>query len=178
MKWVLRILASLAALLVACVLLLFLFSMKEDSHHSISSVTIHRPPADVWPYLIEEDKLKSWVTWLKAVQRDPGYPAAGASTTWIMEDMNNGGAQMKIHATAKKVDINHVLAVQLSTPGMFHGEAQYTLTDIGNGATKVEIDSDYEFEVWFAKLMSPVIMPQARKKMVSDLDRLRAAVEK
>ncbi len=178
MKWFLRIAAALIGILVLGVLVLAALGMKEDSHRLQTSITIHRPPADVWPYLYEGDKLKVWVTWLKDVERAPGPPVVGAHQTWTMEDPNNGGAQMRIQSTIAAAEPNRRLIADLSAEGGFHGKAQYSLTDLGNGSTRLDLDSDYQFEVWIAKLMSPLIMPQARKKMNGDLERLRMAAEK
>jgi len=177
MKWLLYVLGGIAGLLVACVLVLLALGMRSDANRLQASVTVHRTPDQVWPYLYEGDKLKLWVTWLKDVQRDPGPPQVGRTQVWTMEDMNNGGMLMKINSTVDASELNRRLAVKLSVPGEFQGSAEYRLTDLGGGATKVESDSRYHFDNWMANLMMPLVTWQAQKKAVSDLDRLRAAVE-
>jgi uncharacterized protein YndB with AHSA1/START domain len=177
MKWLLYILGGIAGLLVVCVLVLLALGMRSDVNRLQASAIIHRPPDQVWPYLYEGDKLKLWVTWLKDVQRDPGPPQVGRTQVWTMEDMNNGGMLMKINSTINAVEPNRSLAVKLSVPGEFQGSAEYRLTRLGDGATKVESDSRYQFNNWIANLMMPLVIHEAHKKAVSDLDRLRAAVE-
>ena len=177
MKWLLYILGGLAGLLIACALVLLALGRRTDADRMQASVIIHRPADQIWPYLYEGDKLKTWVTWLKDVQRDPGPPQTGRTQVWTMEDMNNGGMLMKINSTVDAAETNRRLAVNLSVPDAFRGHAEYRLIDLGGGATKVESDSRYEFTNPFAKLMTPLIIPSAQKKATSDLDRLRATVE-
>src|SRR6185436_3276944 len=179
MKWLLRIVGGFVCLLVISVVVLLALGARADANRLQASVTIHRSPDAVWPYLYEPEKLKSWVTWLKQVETDrAGPPAVGAHAVWVMEDMNNGGAIMRIKSDVFAVEPNRRLAVNLSVPGAFQGIAEYTLTDLGGGATRLECDSRYTFDNAFAKLLTPVIMPSARKKMLSDMDRLRAEIER
>jgi uncharacterized membrane protein len=177
MKWLLYILGGIAGLLVAGLLVLLVLGSRADANRMQTSVIIHRPPDQVWPWLYERDKLKVWVSWLKDVEREPGQPQPGHTAVWTMEDMNNGGMLMKIRNTVGAVETNRRLTGTLSAPGGFHGHNEYRLTDLGGGATKVENDSRYDFDVWIAKMMAPLVMSEARKKSVSDLERLRAAVE-
>jgi hypothetical protein len=177
MKWVLRIFAVLVGLLVVCVVVLLGMGMRADAGRMQSAAVIKSSPGKLWPWLYEPDKVKTWVSWLKDVQSDPGFPVTGAKTVWTMEDANNGGAQMKIYATAEAVEANRRLTLKLSTPGAFHGTATYMLSDLGGGATKLETDSRYEFEGWFPRLMTPLIIASARSKFAGDINRLRASVE-
>jgi uncharacterized protein YndB with AHSA1/START domain len=178
MKWLIRILLVLVAVLVLCAGTLLALGMRADSDRLQMSIKINRPADAVWPYVYEPDKLKQWVTWLKDVERAPGEPVVGAKQVWTMEDANNGGALMKIQSTVLEVDPHRHLKVDLSVPGSIRGTAQYKLTDLGNGTTLLESDSRYTFENSFARFMMPLIMMSAGKKMQSDGERLRAAVEK
>jgi uncharacterized protein YndB with AHSA1/START domain len=178
MKWIIRTLIVLVALLVLGAVTLLALGMRADSNRLQTSRKINRPPDAVWPYLYEPDKLKQWVTWLKDVQRAPGEPVVGAKSVWTMEDANNGGQLMNIDSTVTEVEPHRRLKVALSVPGAFHGTAEYKLTDLGNGTTLLEIDSRYNFDIWFARLMSPLVMMEAGKKTQDDGERLRAAVEK
>jgi len=179
LKSFLRTVVALAALLVTAVVVLLVLGARTDANRLQASVTIRRSPEAIWPWLYEPDKLKSWVSWLKQVDQDrAGPPAVGSRAVWVMEDMNNGGAQMHINSTVEAVEPNRRLAVKIAVPGAFDGGAQYTLTDLGGGQTKVDCDSRYTFAGGFAKLLAPLIIPQARKKMIEDMNRMRAALEK
>jgi hypothetical protein len=178
MKWIGIILGGIAALIVLTLAGLAIASSRPDANRLQSSIVIRQPPAAIWPYLYEPDKVKRWVSWLVEVRRDkPGSPAAGDKAVWVMEDRNNGNMRMDINSTVSKADANRLLAVDLSSPGAFRGKASYMLTDLGNGATRVDLDSRYEFDNAFARLMMPLVAWQAGKKMKSDLEQLRAALE-
>lgn len=179
MKWLLRIGGGFVGLLVIAVVVLLALGARADATRLQASVTIRRTPDAVWPWLYEPDKLKSWVSWLKQVESDrQGPPVVGARAVWVMEDMNNGGAIMRINSAVQAVETNRRLAVTVSAAEGFVGTAEYTLTDLGGGATRLECDSRYTFDNAFAKLLTPLIMPSARKKMLADLDRMRVALEK
>jgi uncharacterized protein YndB with AHSA1/START domain len=179
MKWLIRIVAGFAAVILTGVLVLRARGARADATRVQASVSIHATPGAVWPWLYEPEKLKSWVSWLKAVESDQeGPPAVGARAVWVMEDMNNRGAIMRINSNVEAVEPNRRLALKVSAAEGFDGNAVYTLTDLGGGVTRVECDSRYTFHNAFAKLLTPLIVPSARKKMLADLDRLRVELEK
>jgi hypothetical protein len=62
MKWLWRALISLVVLLVAGVLTLLAMGGGADANRLQASITIQRPPAVVWPWLYEPDKVKTWVS--------------------------------------------------------------------------------------------------------------------
>jgi hypothetical protein len=94
----------------------------------------------------------------------------------MMKDENNGGQLMEIAGTFSQYEPPSKMTVQLSAPGGFDGTQAYRLTDLGNGRTRLEIDLDFHFTSALARLMEPLITPQAEKKMVSDLDHLKSLV--
>lgn len=53
----------------------------------------------------------------------------------------------------------------------------YLLTPLGDGSTRLETDGTFEFTNGFVKLMTPLILWQARKKAAMDLEHLRSLVE-
>lgn len=70
------------------------------------------------------------------------------------------------------------LVLEISSPkGEFTGESVYQLVDLGNGRTRLDMDSRFHFQNWFANLMEPVITPAARKKMRGDSARLKSILE-
>ncbi len=179
MKWLIRIVGAFAGLLAIAVVVLLVLGARADATRLQASVTIRRSPDAVWPYLYEPEKLKSWVSWLKQVESDrQGPPAVGAHAVWVMEDMNNNGAIMRINSSVDAVEPNRRLSVTVSAAGGFTGKAEYSLTDLGGGATRLECDSRYTFDNAFAKLLTPLIVSSARKKLVADLDRMRIEIER
>ncbi len=178
MTWVIRIVAGLCAILSCAVVVLLFLGSRPGASDIKTSIEIARPPADIWPYIREGDKLKSWISWLVDVRNESPTPdAVGAKFVWVMEDRNNNNEKMEIHSEVTAIQPPNVLSVKMGGSGAFTGIATYRLTPIPLG-TRLELESHYEFTMWFARLMSPIIMPAARKKMNGDLARLKANTEK
>ena len=177
MKWIKYVFGGLASLIVLAVIVLFILGLPADSNRLQTDITIRQSPAVIWPYLYEPEKFKAWVSWVKEVQRPAGEPTVGSEINIVMEDKNNGGAQMKITSTVEAVESNRHLALKVGAAAAFQGTASYTLTDLGNGETRLSLDSWYQFDNPLAKLMTPVILLSAKKKMMGDLEHLRAIVE-
>lgn len=178
MKILLYALAGLVALILAGVIVLFLLGLREESKHVRASVVVARPPGEVWTWLEEPDKLKAWVSWLIEVRPlTDGPRGVGSKAVWVMEDANNGGRKMEITSEVTGYEPGRRLAVKLSVPQAFRGQAAYTFTPTADGHTRVEIDSTYDFDLWFAQLMRPLVVRAASRKMTDDLARLRTHVE-
>ena len=177
MKWIKIVLGGFAGLLVLVVVVLVLLGMRKDASRMQTSITLRQRPEVIFPYLYDAQKFKSWVSWVLEVQRPDGEPTVGSELVVVMEDKNNGGAQMRITSRIEAVEMNRHLRVALSVPKAFTGTADYTLKDQGNGETLLSLDSHYNLDHWFAKLMMPVVLVSARKKMNGDLERLKTVVE-
>lgn len=171
MKWVIRIVGGLAAVLLLGVVVLFAMSHRANAGRLNASVELNAPADRVWTWVTEPAKLTQWVSWLVEVRGER------AQCVWVMRDENNGGQLMEIHSTVVEDAPPRRFRVSLSAKEGFDGEATYELTDLGAGRTRLDIRSAYSFTIWFAKLMEPVIMPSAKKKMDGDLARLKSLVE-
>ena len=178
MKWLKWIGIILAVLLILPVLTLLVLGQRKDAGHVHHSIEIAASPQQIWPWLEEGDKLKQWVSWLVEVRvPDPSIHGVGASHIWVMKDENNGGMLMQIVAKNREYAPPSHLTLQVSSPPQFTGENNYDLLDMGNGTTRLEVDSRYHFSNWFANFMEPVITPAVKKKMVADEERLKSMVE-
>jgi uncharacterized protein YndB with AHSA1/START domain len=178
MKWILIVLGSLFGLLLLCVAVLAAMGASKDANRMTTSVVIHRKPEAVWPWLYKSDKVKQWVTWLVDIREDgEGEPAVGQKAVWVMEDRNNGNARMEITGTVAAVDPGRHIEIDMSAPEGFHGHTAYTLTALADGSTRLDTDSRFVFDNAFARLMTPMVMWQAKKKLVDDQNHLRALVE-
>jgi uncharacterized protein YndB with AHSA1/START domain len=171
MKWVIRILGGLAGLLLLGVVVLFAMSHRATAGKMENSIELNAPPERVWAWVTEPDKLTQWVSWLVEV-RGPRQQCV-----WVMRDENNGGRLMEIHSTVVEDTPPHRFRARLSAAEGFDGDATYEISDLGSGRTRLDIQAAYTFSHWFARLMEPVIMPSAGKKMVGDLARRKSKVE-
>jgi uncharacterized protein YndB with AHSA1/START domain len=171
-------LLAIAAVIVLPVVGLGIANVGPDSDRIAVSVVLHQKPEVIWPWLFKPDKVKQWVTWLVEIrEQGEGEPAVGQSAVWVMEDRNNGNARMEITGTVEAVEPYRRLAVQLKATEGFAGTSVYRLVPLPDGSTRLESDSRYRFDNAFACFMTPVICWQAKKKMWSDLETLRARVE-
>jgi hypothetical protein len=178
MKWVKISIGSILALIVLATAAVAIAGMGADANRLYCSMVIRQKPAAIWPWLFEAGKLKQWVTWLVDVRDDgTSEPAPGRKSTWVMEDRNNGNQRMEIHSVVESVEPSRKLAVALDSPIGFRGSSVYRLTEQAGGATLLESDSRYTLENGFARFMVPLVIWQAKKKMLSDMDHLRALVE-
>jgi uncharacterized protein YndB with AHSA1/START domain len=178
MKWVVRILGALVCLVVLAVAVLAGLGMKQGSDELRTSIEIARPPSAVWPWITQPEKQTKWVSWLVEI-RPVGDKREGVGTksVWVMEDKNNGGRLMEIVGEVTAAEKDKFVAVDLASAGAFDGKGSYTLTDLGGGRTRMETFGKYHFQNAFARLMTPLIMPQAAKKMNTDLATLKTMVE-
>jgi uncharacterized protein YndB with AHSA1/START domain len=177
MKWVLRIVGGFFVVILLAVAVLFIMGHRTNAGRIHASAELNGLPDQVWPWLNEGEKLKQWVSWLVEVRGWESGAGVGAKRVWVMRDENNGGALMEIEGKCSEYAPPARLTVQLSSGGVFDGQQAYRLTDIGNGRTRLEVDSSYHFSPWLARLMEPVITPAAEKKMVGDVARLKSLME-
>jgi uncharacterized membrane protein len=137
-----------------------------------ASIEIGRSPDQVWPWLHDPDKLKTWVSWLLEVRQQ-----TETRQIWVMEDRNNGNARMEIFCDFTTNEKPKRMVVDVNSLGGFEGETVFTLTSQGATRTKLEQSSTYRFHHWFAKLMTPVIAYSAQRKLADDLTQLKAELE-
>lgn len=176
MKWVLRIAGGLIGVILLAMAVLYIVGHRDNAGRVHASAELNGSPEQVWPWLNEGDKLKQWVSWLVEVRGWESGAGVGAKRVWVMKDENNGGELMEIDGRCSEYAPPSRLTVQLSSGNIFDGQQAYRLTDLGNGHTRLDVESFYHFSPWFARLMEPLITAAAEKKMVGDVTRLKALV--
>ncbi|MCE9626488.1 MAG: SRPBCC family protein [Candidatus Eisenbacteria bacterium] len=178
MKWVVRIVGTLVALLVLSVLGLFIASNRRDAGRLRGNVEIDRPLETVWAWLSEPDKLTQWVGWLEAIEPDTTTVAEGIGHRewWVMNDPHMQG-KLRIPGEITVWDPPNRIGVHIAMPGMMTGDVLYSLTALPNGRTRFEQDGRFRYENKFAALMEPLVTPDAMKKLVDDMRRLKQKVE-
>lgn len=178
MKWVLVIGGVVLGAVLLGVLVLAGLGYREGAGRIQGTAEIARPAAEVWPWIVEEEKLTQWVSWLIEVHDlTPGREGNGARRKWVMIDPNMNNQRMEIEGEVVEFEPGRVSSMKLNSPGMFTGRGTYRLTELGDGRTRVEYVSTFEMESAMARLLEPVITPQAQKKAEDDLASLKRAVE-
>src|SRR3954464_2401589 len=150
MTWILRILGALLCIIVLAVVVLAILGMGQGADEMRASIDIARAPSAVWPWITEPEKQLKWVSWLVEI-RPVGEKKEGVGmrSVWVMEDKNNGGRFMEINGELTAAEKDKRVAVKLESPGAFDGTASYTLTDLGNGRTRMDSFGKYHFQTAF-----------------------------
>jgi uncharacterized protein YndB with AHSA1/START domain len=175
MKWLVRILGVIIGIIFLATGALAIMSSRPNAGRMHNAVTIHKPAEAIWPWLYEPEKLKSWVTWLKEVRPDTP-PQVGVKGVWVMADANNNNKPMEIYDVYESVRPNREFTVTLTAAEGFKGRATYRLTPT-DGGTLLECDEQVTFDSALIRLMTPLVMREAEKKMDSDFARLRTLIE-
>ena len=179
MKWIWRVLAVLVALPLLCAGVMWAMGLRSNAGRTHASIEIHAAPDRIWPWLDRSDRLKQWVSWLVDVREDPhAAQGVGVHRTWVMRDENNGGELMEIPFTYTEFAPPAQMTVRASMPGLLEGQNTYRLTDLGNGRTRVDSEGRYQYQMWMARLMEPLITSRSQAKMNGDFARLKELVEK
>ncbi|MEQ1832850.1 MAG: SRPBCC family protein [Candidatus Eisenbacteria bacterium] len=178
MKWVVRIVVGVLAVLAVSVLGLWIASHRRDAGRMRGNIEIARPVDQVWAWMTQGDKLTQWVGWLSAVEPDSTSPPEGIGhrEIWVMDDPR---MKEKLHVpgTITLWEPPNQMGVHIEVPNMFEGDVLYRLSELPNGHTKVEQDGRFKYLDRFAALMEPVVTPEAMRKMVADMQRLKTKVE-
>ena len=174
-KWISILLVAMIGLVVA---VLFTIGHMPDADRFQASTEINAPVAKVWAFLDDERNMTKWISWLSEVKRT-GPHGRGSTLTMVMHDENNGGQPMTLVSHCTEYVPDSLMSEKIEAPAeQFDGAETYKLTDLGNGKTRLDIDSRYRFYQWFPNLMSPLVLPAARNKLMGDLSHLKELVEK
>ena len=167
---------ALFLLVVVPVLVLVAMHFRPHAGRLVASVEVARPPQRVWAWMCEPDKVTRWVGWLKGIEADRSTPAEGVGhrETWVMDDPNSKTG-MRIPAEFTAWDPPHSMSGRIRMPETFDGEFTYTLEDLG-GRTRVTQVSDWRYH-GISWLLEPLVTPEAQKKMVQDITRLKTLAE-
>ncbi len=178
MKWLRYGALALVGLIALVVLVLLALGQSKDAGRLTGSIEISRSPQELWPWLTEPEKMKSWIGWLVEVRRlTPPPDGVGSKAVWVMEDHNNNNERMEITDEVVEYDPPRRIKVRFSSALGFDGDGVFSLTDLGNGRTRVDQIGEYRFHQWLTKLMLPLIMHSAGSKAVEDMQRLKSKAE-
>jgi carbon monoxide dehydrogenase subunit G len=178
MKWLLRIGGALVALIVLAIVVLKLMGMRTDAGRIRHTVEIDRPPAQVFRWLNEPERVKQWISWLVEIRPVQGAPTSGvgAKDVFVMDDPNmKQKVELESEVTAFEPD--RKISVKIHAAMGFSGDLDYILTPVGEGRTRLEYDGRYQYHHWMASLFEPLVTPQAKAKLEGDLAKLKQLVE-
>ena len=138
--------------------------MARFSH----TVTIVKPPAEVFPWLLDEDKVPRWTSRLKSYDVKGGAIERGSR---IHQVLTVGGNDLDIELEITGYDPPHAADSRFSTNGL-DVETTYRLREAGGG-TELTQTLEGKANGFKARLLVPVVQPKLEGKLTEDLERLR-----
>jgi uncharacterized protein YndB with AHSA1/START domain len=133
------------------------------------SVVIPRPPADVFPWLLEEDKVPRWTGSLESYELvGPGPIGQGSRLRQVLDI---GGRRIDVQLEVARYDPPRTAESRFSSNGIDVVTA-YSLSG-EDGATRLTQTLEAKPTSLSARLLLPVLQPRLERKLTDDLERLR-----
>ena len=130
-------------------------------------VEIPLPPEDVFPWLLEEDKVPRWTGNLESYSQN-GTLGRGATVRQVLEI---SGRRIDVELEITGYDPPHGAETRFSTNGIEVVNA-YALEATAAG-TRLTQSVDAKPSGLTARMLVPVIQPRLEQKLTEDLERLR-----
>jgi carbon monoxide dehydrogenase subunit G len=137
------------------------------------SVTVAKPPAEVFPWLLDADKVPRWMTGLQVYEPlEPGPLLVGSR---IRQELEVSGHTLRFELEVSRLEPPTAAELRFQGSG-FRAANQYALSDApaGTQLTWVIAGDTTSFS---AKLLAPMVQSRLQEKLATDLARLRAALE-
>ena len=131
------------------------------------SVEITRPPADVFPWLLEEDKVPQWTGHLQRYEQH-GALGTGARVRQVLEV---SGRTIDVELEITEYQPPTGAQTRFSTNGI-EVVSSYALEAAGAG-TRLTQTIEAKAGGLTARLLMPVLQPRLEEKLTQDLERLR-----
>jgi len=133
------------------------------------TVEISRPPEDVFPWLLEEDKVPRWTSHLDTYQALDGSLGPGSRVRQVLEV---SGRRIDVELEITRYDPPRGAATRFATNGIEVVNA-YSLEPSGAG-TRLTQSLDAKPSGLTARMLVPVVQPRLEEKLTQDLERLRS----
>ncbi|MEA2134126.1 MAG: hypothetical protein QOC68_2035 [Solirubrobacteraceae bacterium] len=133
------------------------------------SVEIARPPAEVFPWLFEEDKVPRWTTGLESYERlDSGPLGRGAR---FRQELEVSGQRFTVELEVTEYDPPHGAASAFQIRGV-DVVNRYLLAD-GGATTTLTQSVEASGGGFKGRLFIPMIQPHLERKLDADLTALK-----
>ena len=139
--------------------------MASFSHR----VEIPRPPAEVFPWLLEEDKVPRWTGHLQRYERIDGGPLGTGSKVRQVLDVSGRTIDVTLEVTGYQPPSG--AQTRFETNGI-QVVSSYALEAAANG-TRLTQSIEAKPRGLAARMLVPVVQPRLEQKLTEDLERLR-----
>jgi carbon monoxide dehydrogenase subunit G len=138
-----------------------------------SAVTIGKPPADVFPWLLEADKVPQWMSGLQVYEPlEPGPLHAGSR---IRQELTVSGQHLRFELMIAELDAPRRAVLRFEGSG-FKAANEYAVTEAAGGSAVTWVISG-DTTSFKAKLIAPMVQAKLQEKLDGDLARLRSVLE-
>jgi carbon monoxide dehydrogenase subunit G len=138
-----------------------------------STVTIGKPPAQVFPWLLDADKVPKWMSGLQAYEPlEPGPLHVGSR---IRQELTVSGQHLRFELEVTELDAPRRAVLRFEGSG-FKASNEYSVADADGGAQVTWVISG-DTTSFKAKLIAPMVQAKLQEKLDGDLARLRALLE-
>jgi uncharacterized protein YndB with AHSA1/START domain len=135
------------------------------------SVEIPRPPAEVFPWLFEEDKVPQWTTGLEHYERlDSGLLGQGAR---FRQKLEVSGQRFTVEMEVFEYHPPEGAASSFEIRGV-DVVTRYALAESGGGATTLTQSVEAKGGGITGRIFIPMIQPHLERKLEADLAALKA----
>lgn len=139
--------------------------MASFSH----SVAIPRPPAEVFPWLLDEDKVPRWTGHLERYERVDGGPLGPGSKVRQVLEVSGRTIDVTLEITGYEPPTG--AQTRFNTNGI-EVVNSYALEAAGGG-TRLTQSVEARPSGFSARMLVPVVQPRLEQKLTEDLERLR-----
>jgi carbon monoxide dehydrogenase subunit G len=134
------------------------------------SIDVPKPPAEVFPWLLDADKVPQWTSDLSTYE--PEGPL-GAGTA-IKQVISIGGSHITLNMKIESYDPPTAAIVTFSTNGV---DVTNTYAVEASGAgSRVTQGLDASPSSFTARMLIPVVQGRLEKKVTDDLEKLRVVL--
>jgi carbon monoxide dehydrogenase subunit G len=138
-----------------------------------STVTIGKPPAQLFPWLLDADKVPKWMSGLQAYEPlEPGPLHVGSR---IRQELTVSGQHLRFELEVTELDAPRRAVLRFEGSG-FKAANEYSVADADGGAQVTWVISG-DTTSFKAKLIAPMVQAKLQEKLDGDLARLRALLE-
>jgi carbon monoxide dehydrogenase subunit G len=138
-----------------------------------STVTVDKPPAEVFPWLLDADKVPQWMSGLDAYEPLEAGPLRVGSR--IRQDLTVSGQQLHFVMEVARLQPPADALLRFEGSG-FKAANEYAVAEAPGGAAVTWVISG-DTTSFKAKLLAPMVQARLQEKLDGDLARLRALLD-
>ena len=134
------------------------------------AVSVDKPPAEAFPWLLDADKVPRWMTGLVAYEPlEPGPLQVGSR---IRQELSVSGQQLRFELRVAELAAPRRAVLSFEGSG-FSAANEYTVAESGSGCRVTWVISG-DTTSFKAKLLAPMVQAKLEEKLDTDLVRLRS----